>query len=105
MKKWVGRHASFPPRRSVNWIGQVNPTDNADLILFHKLEKKNSTGCLLKTNWHTILVKLQCLVLELLFISYFVFRRQPAEFILSQTNRQMKAGQYKIHLTNPVKTL
>ena len=29
----------------------MNLRDNTDLILFHKLEKKNSTGCLLKTKW------------------------------------------------------
>ena len=36
--------------------------------------------------------KLQCVVLELLFISYFVSRRQPAELIFfSKKIRQMKA--------------
>ena len=29
-------------------------------------------------------VKLQCLILELIFISYFVFRRQPAELFFSK---------------------
>jgi hypothetical protein len=49
------------------------------LILRFFLEKKNSAGCLLKTKWlmkiciyrgaHFFFVKLQCLVLELLFIN------------------------------------
>ena len=40
-----------------------------------------------------------------IFISHFVLRRQPAEFLFSEQNRQMNAGQYKIHSTNPVKML
>jgi hypothetical protein len=54
---------------------------------------------------HTNLnVKSQCLVLYLRLISYIVFRRQPAEFfICKKKDQQMKAGQYKIHTTNPVK--
>jgi hypothetical protein len=45
---------------------------------------------------HTnFLIKLQCSVLKNLFISYFVFRRQPAEFFLSQKIYQIKAGQNK----------
>ena len=41
----------------------------------------------------------------LIFISHFVFKSQPAEFFFSTKNRQIKAGQYKIHLINPVKIL
>jgi hypothetical protein len=77
------------------------------------LEKKNSAGCLLKPKWlmkiyifrGTQIFSANYNVLELLFISNFVFRRQPAEFFFSKKNRQMKADHYKIHLTNPVKIL
>ena len=54
------------------------------------LEKINSADCPLKNKVadenlrfqrHTnFLAKLQCLLLELLFISYFLFRMQPVEF-------------------------
>ena len=42
-----------------------------------------------------VFVKLKCLVLELLFISHLVFRRERAEFFLSKKIRQMKPGQNK----------
>ena len=77
---------------SLNWIGQV------DLILtcIHLaifLEKKNSwlhvKNKVADENLHSqrqinFRVKLQCLVLELLFISYFDFRKQSEEFFFSK---------------------
>ena len=64
------------------------------------LEKKNSADWLLKKGAdenlhfqrHThFFVNLQCLVLELLFLKYFVFRRQPAEFFFSKNNLSNKS--------------
>ena len=78
------------------------------------LEKKNSADCILKqSGWwkfafseaHKFSRQIVMFSLELPFISYSVFRRQLVEFFFSKKFHQMKAGQYNIHSTNPIKIL
>ena len=93
------------------------------LARFHCLVPKLSNflnqSTILKNSSHTTVTQQQQIEFRLVVFSeanhfscqvtissatYFVFRGQPAElfFFFFKKNHQMKAGQYKIHSTNPV---
>ena len=62
------------------------------------LENNKSSCCLLQTKW---LMKTCIFRNTQIFSSNYMFSFRTAETFFSKKNCQMKAGQYKTHLTNP----